>query len=55
MAFLPAENENQHLTDLPQAIFVCVPERYPPTVGTNTVTENFVHLKFGPSLVFVVI
>ena len=33
IALLPAENENQQLTDLPQVDFVL-------TVGTNNITEN---------------
>ena len=41
MALLPAENENQQLTDLPQVDFVL-------TVGTNNITENFAYWKLGP-------
>ena len=42
MAFFAAENENQLLKDLPPADFGGVPERFLLSVGTNSMTENFV-------------
>ena len=42
MAFFAAENENQQLKDLPPADFGGVPERFLLSVGTNSITENFV-------------
>ena len=42
MSFFAAENENQQLKDLPPADFGGVPERFLLSVGTNSITENFV-------------
>ena len=42
MAFFAAENENQQLKGLPPADFSGVPERFLLSVGTNSITENFV-------------
>ena len=41
--FLAAENENRQLEDLPQADFVRVPERFPLSVRTNSITKNFMY------------
>ena len=42
MAFFAAEIENQRLKDLPPADFGGVPERFLLSLGTNSITENFV-------------
>ena len=42
-AFLMAENESRQLKDLPQADFRGVPERFPLSLRTNAITDNFVY------------
>ena len=48
MAFLAAENENRQLKDLPRADFDRIPERFLLSVGTNSITDNFVYWKLRP-------
>ena len=48
MAFLAAENENRQLKDFPQADFDRIPERFLLSVGTNSITDNFVYWKLRP-------
>ena len=48
MAFLAAENENRQLKDFPRADFDRIPERFLLSVGTNSITDNFVYWKLRP-------
>ena len=43
LAFLPAENENRQLEDLPLAYFGRLPERLLPSVRKKLINENFVN------------
>ena len=52
--FLEAESENRQLEDLQQADSGRVSERFPLSVRTKSITENFVYGKLRPLFVFIV-
>ena len=54
MSFLEAESENRQLEDLLQADSGRVPERFPLSVRTKSITENFVYGKLRQLFVFIV-
>ena len=54
ISFLEAESENRQLEDLLQADSGRVPERFPLSVRTKSITENFVYGKLRPLFVFIV-
>ena len=54
ISFLEAESENRQLEDLLQADSGRVPKRFPLSVRTKSITENFVYGKLRPLFVFIV-